>query len=118
MARARQPLDDLAEISPAWQPAPRCWARPRHCCGEAAESLRQQLDSLEHDPAREDQIGDRLAEARSLARKHRCKPDELPELGARLARGAGRSREQRRTAGRAGPGSEDLEVAARACAAA
>ncbi|MFN2309157.1 MAG: DNA repair protein RecN [Gammaproteobacteria bacterium] len=47
---------------------------------EASDTLREYLASLELDPARLDWIDQRLATIQQLARKHRVKPEHLPEL--------------------------------------
>jgi DNA repair protein RecN (Recombination protein N) len=52
--------------------------------GEAATVVRERLAGLDHDPAREAEVSQRVADARALARKHRVDPDALPALQARL----------------------------------
>ena len=58
--------------------------------GEIGRELTRYLDDLEADPARQEQVEQRLAAIESLARKHRIAPAELPgkaaELEAELAR--------------------------------
>jgi len=58
--------------------------------GEIGRELTRYLDDLEADPARQEQVEQRLAAIESLARKHRISPAELPgkaaELEAELAR--------------------------------
>ena len=51
---------------------------------EAADALRQYLTTLETDPARLQEIEDRIAGYRELARKHRVDPESLHEQHARL----------------------------------
>jgi len=55
---------------------------------EAAGMVKRALESMELDPERLQIVDDRLTELHRLARKHGCKPDELPEriesLQARL----------------------------------
>lgn len=46
---------------------------------EAAGELRHYLDSLQIDPERLDEVETRIALLQSLARKHRCQANELPE---------------------------------------
>jgi DNA repair protein RecN (Recombination protein N) len=53
---------------------------------EAAEALRRRLGSIEHDPARLEQVDRRMASIQELARKHRVPPDELPAARERIAR--------------------------------
>ncbi|AKH19883.1 DNA repair protein RecN [Sedimenticola thiotaurini] len=47
---------------------------------EALSSLRHYADNLELDPARLDHLDQRLQEIHDLARKYRCKPEEIPAL--------------------------------------
>jgi DNA repair protein RecN (Recombination protein N) len=51
---------------------------------EAVKDLRHILDSLELDPARLDEVEQRLAALHDMARKHRVRPEELPGVMARL----------------------------------
>ncbi|MEJ2629996.1 MAG: DNA repair protein RecN [Acidihalobacter sp.] len=55
---------------------------------EAAGELRHYLDGLQLDPERLDAVETRIAQLQSLARKHRCEPEELAgrlnELSAEL----------------------------------
>jgi DNA repair protein RecN (Recombination protein N) len=44
---------------------------------EAAEQIRRRLGSLEHDPARQDDVESRLSSALELSRKHRVDPQHL-----------------------------------------
>ncbi len=52
---------------------------------EAVSELRHYLDHLEGDPKRLHSVEQRLANIHDLARKHRIKPEELPDLHLRLA---------------------------------
>ena len=47
---------------------------------EASDELRDYAERMDLDPARLNWIDQRLAAIQQLARKHRCKPDELPGL--------------------------------------
>src|SRR5690606_32605441 len=51
---------------------------------EAVVELRSCVDHLEADPQRLEEINQRLAEIHQLARKHKCKPGELPALHQEL----------------------------------
>jgi len=53
---------------------------------EAGNALQRLNESLENDPARLEQIDQRLARAISLGRKHRVEPTALPGVRAELAR--------------------------------
>jgi len=50
---------------------------------EASDELRDYAAQMELDPGRLDWIDQRLAAVQQMARKHRCKPDELPDLQKR-----------------------------------
>jgi len=47
--------------------------------GEATHELRQQLDSLELDPQRLNEVDQQLSDIHDAARKHRIRPKELPD---------------------------------------
>lgn len=83
-ARARQHLESLLEVCPDLAGTAGLLNEVEALLVESADQLRQQLGQLEHDPAREQLLGDRVAEVRSLARKHRIEPTELVELTTRL----------------------------------
>ncbi len=53
---------------------------------EIAHALSRYLESLEFDPARQEEIERRLASIEELARKHRVEPGELPAWHAALQR--------------------------------
>lgn len=85
VSASRRLLDELHRYDPAL-------AQPLALLGEAeiqlqetVAALRDRLHSLEHDPARQDELEDRVAALRELSRKHRVEADELPELRERLA---------------------------------
>lgn len=50
----------------------------------ATDELRQYLDRLELEPARLQQVEERIGEFHTLARKHRVRPEELPERRRQL----------------------------------
>lgn len=51
---------------------------------ESAQALARYVETLEGDPQRLEQIEQRLAAIESLARKHRCHADELPQIAEQL----------------------------------
>ncbi|RKZ36168.1 MAG: DNA repair protein RecN [Gammaproteobacteria bacterium] len=53
---------------------------------EATNSLRRYLEDVERDPARLQQVEERLGRIHQLARKHRVQPDELPSVLPELGR--------------------------------
>ena len=52
---------------------------------EAADELRRYAESLDVDPARREQVEERLDAIQGIARKHRVEPEELPALAERIA---------------------------------
>ncbi len=52
---------------------------------EATSLLRDYVSDLELDPARLQWLEERMGAMHELARKHRCEPEQLPALAARLA---------------------------------
>ena len=52
---------------------------------EASNTLRNYVDDFEQDPARLEFIDERLSTAYQLARKHRCKPEDLNDVHLKLA---------------------------------
>jgi len=85
LARCEQQLSSLAETDPELAPTAALLRDAGVLVSEAATAVRNRLNGLEHDPRREEQVGQRLADARDLARKHRIEPDELPALHDRLS---------------------------------
>ena len=76
--RAVAPLDTrLAELLPALEEA---------VIGltDSSQALARYLETLEGDPARLETVEQRLALIESLARKHRCDADALPDVAERL----------------------------------
>ncbi|MCB1666073.1 MAG: DNA repair protein RecN [Pseudomonadales bacterium] len=51
---------------------------------EAVRELRHGIDSFEANPERLEEINQRLGEAHQMARKHKCRPEELPALQTSL----------------------------------
>jgi len=52
---------------------------------EGIQALEEMQRSLDYDPARAEQVEERLFALRDLARKHRCQADDLPRLREDLA---------------------------------
>ena len=84
LGRAGQTLTELSETDPDIAPAARLVEEANVLVSEAAGAVRDRLAGLEHDPAREAEVSQRIADARALARKHRVDPDELPIMQERL----------------------------------
>lgn len=85
LGRTGQALAELADTDPAVGPAARLVEEANVLVGEAAAAIRERLANLDHDPGREAEVSQRLADARTLARKHRVEPDALPGLLSGLA---------------------------------
>lgn len=84
-ARARRGLETLSELDRDLEPAIQSLAEAELQLGEAALTLQQRLEALEHDPGRQAVVEERLDALQGLARKHRVEPGELPALKERLA---------------------------------
>jgi DNA repair protein RecN (Recombination protein N) len=69
-ARAQARLAEAAEIDPKLKPALELIASARAALGEAAHELRSYAERIEADPARLEQIDNRLAEVNRLKRKY------------------------------------------------
>src|SRR5690606_1847235 len=85
IGEGRRALEELLDVDPALEPAVKLLAEAEIQLGEAADLIRHRAEALETDPAREAELVERLAAMRALARRHRVKPGELPELHRRLA---------------------------------
>jgi DNA repair protein RecN (Recombination protein N) len=84
LGAARRALDEVLRFDPELAAPLALLAEAEAQVGEAADLLRHRLGSLDPDPGRETELADRLAALRDSARKHRCTPDDLPGLLARL----------------------------------
>jgi DNA repair protein RecN (Recombination protein N) len=82
--RAHGQLLDLAGVDPGLKSACELLDSAGIQISEALSSLRHYTDNLELDPARLEQLDRRLGEIHDLARKYRCKAEELPPLLERL----------------------------------
>lgn len=84
LGKAAAALRSVAEIDAALGEAGKLLGEAAILTQEAAESLRRYLETLDIDPARQDEIERRAAALEALARKHRIRVLELPEHLARL----------------------------------
>jgi DNA repair protein RecN (Recombination protein N) len=78
LAKAQAALRTAAETDPALAEAAQQLAEATILTHEAAETLRRYLDSLDVDPARQEEIERHAAALEALARKHRLNVLELP----------------------------------------
>ncbi len=84
LARAQTRLEALARFDPKMTEIAALLGEATIQIDEAASQLHQYLDSLELDPARLQWVETRIATLHDLGRKHKVKPDELPQVLARL----------------------------------
>jgi len=78
--RAGHELETLRELDPALKECAELLDSASIQIGEALSTLRHYADNLELDPARLEHLNRRLQEIHDLARKYRCKPEELSSL--------------------------------------
>jgi DNA repair protein RecN (Recombination protein N) len=84
VARALAALDSLLAIDTTLAPARELVESAGIQLREAASALRTYCKDLEPDPARLQALDARLAAIHALARRHRVRPDELPERTRRI----------------------------------
>lgn len=85
VSASRRLLDELNRYDPALAQPLALLGEAEIQLQEAVAALRDRLHGLEHDPARQEQLEDRVAALRELSRKHRTEADALPALRERLA---------------------------------
>jgi len=84
-----QTLDDLSELSrldAGLEEPVRLLNDAAILVNEALAALRQYAEGLEIDPQRLQWLEERIGVLHNLARKHRCKPEELPEVRENIRR--------------------------------
>ncbi|MFQ5634108.1 MAG: DNA repair protein RecN [Gammaproteobacteria bacterium] len=79
LSGARRALDDLVGVDAELTTATGLLGEAEILVAEAADAMRQRLGRLEHEPAEQARIEQRLAGFHELARKHRVEPDALPD---------------------------------------
>jgi DNA repair protein RecN (Recombination protein N) len=84
LGKATAALRSVADIDPELGEAGKLLAEATILTQEAGASLRRYLETLDIDPARQDEIERHAAALESLARKHRVGVLELPEQLARI----------------------------------
>jgi DNA repair protein RecN (Recombination protein N) len=80
IAEAMQAIEQMCEIDPALDPVASLLQEANIQVSEAQDMLRRYGDSLDMDPARQNQVEERLDAIYSIARKHRVDPNELGRL--------------------------------------
>lgn len=83
--RALHILRDMPEKSAALQAAEELLVSAQIQVEEARHEIDHHIDTFNLDPARLQQVEERLSTLYDVARKHRIKAEELPELMARLS---------------------------------
>jgi DNA repair protein RecN (Recombination protein N) len=84
LSRASHELTELSALDARLVPSGELLEGAAVQIEEAASNLRQYLDALDMDPARLQEIEDRLSRIHDLARKYRVLPTQLPELHREL----------------------------------
>jgi DNA repair protein RecN (Recombination protein N) len=84
VADALRTVEQLVEYDAALEPVLELLNSASIQVAETADALRRYSDTVDLDPARRDWVEERIDAIRTIARKHRVSPDELPSLGARL----------------------------------
>jgi DNA repair protein RecN (Recombination protein N) len=84
LGEASRDITRLAELDGSLEPVAALIREAEVQVSEAADSLRHYLTDLNADPARRDEVENRLAAIQDVARKHRVEPAALPGLGERL----------------------------------
>ena len=84
LGRAQAVLRQLSALDPALSGPERLLEEAAIACREAVSELRRYAESLEADPARQEQIESRLAAIEDAARKHRVDAGDLPAFRERL----------------------------------
>ncbi|MDE2348273.1 MAG: DNA repair protein RecN [Gammaproteobacteria bacterium] len=86
LGKARAALRNLGDADPGLRPITALLDEAAINVREAGDALRRYLESLDMDPARQDEIERRAAALESLARKHHLRAEELPERAAEIER--------------------------------
>ncbi len=77
---ARQQIDPLREIDSECAAIGQMIEEADIQISEASRALRHYTDGLDIDPQRIAAVEERISDTVSLARKHHCEPDQLPEI--------------------------------------
>ncbi len=84
IAASARELEALVEMDESLQAVAELVESAGIQVAEAVDELRRYGDDIDMDPARQEQVEERLDTIRTLARKHRVEPDELAGLTERL----------------------------------
>ncbi|MDJ0699821.1 MAG: DNA repair protein RecN [Woeseiaceae bacterium] len=84
IANAMRGIDRLIDVDPQLKSVGELLESASIQVAEATDALRRHGDSVDMDPARRDQVEERLDALHATARKHRVAPQDLPALQQRL----------------------------------
>lgn len=85
VADAARAVDALIELDSALSTVAELLQTAGIQISEAADELRRYAADLDADPERRNRVEERLDAVRTLARKHRVEPEELPQVTRRIA---------------------------------
>lgn len=84
VAEAQRAVGQLASYDAALEPVLELLDSASIQVSEAADALRRYSESIDMDPARRDEVEERIDAIQAVSRKHRVDPDELPALAETL----------------------------------
>jgi len=84
LERSRDELDELARLDPALAASTRLLSEAAVLVREGIDALRHYAERLDIDPERLHWLEERIGILHDLARKHRCKPVDLPAVEVQL----------------------------------
>ena len=86
VADAQRSIEQLAEFDASLEPVAELLNGASIQISEAVDTLRRYAETIDMDPARRDEVEERLDAIQTVARKHRVEPDELPGLAESMQR--------------------------------
>jgi DNA repair protein RecN (Recombination protein N) len=86
VADAQRSIEQLAEFDASLEPVVELLSGASIQISEAVDALRRYVETIDMDPARRDEVEERLDAIQTIARKHRVEPDELPGLAESMQR--------------------------------
>lgn len=84
VAEAQRSIEQLTEFDASLEPVVELLNTASIQVSEAVDALRRYGETIDMDPARRDEVEERLDAIKAVARKHRVEPDELPALAQSL----------------------------------
>ena len=86
VADAQRSIEQIAEYDASLEPVVELLNNASIQISEAVDALRRYGETIDMDPARRDEVEERLDAIQTVARKHRVEPDELPGLAESMQR--------------------------------